>query len=209
MWPQILEKAYEVDNRCQVGAGNEYIMNATIDACEHNNYDYVIVQWAESCRMDIVNIDQDELVRKILADQVHRTKFMNVNLANRLWWLSSSSKIGFVDDYHKKYISKDQHGLRSIHQIKYVELFLKSKGQKFMFISTPDLDFMDLDEHKILDLDVWAFHEKYKGLDGYAKKFAGYDPRKPAESYKQPQTEIHEKYVAEVIAPKLGNLADE
>jgi len=123
MWPQILEKSYEVDNRCQVGAGNEYIMNATIDACGQKSYDHVIVQWAESRRMDLINQDQDQLSKKIFADAVHRTKFMNVNLADRLWWLSSSSKVGYVNDYHNKYISKDQHCLRSIHQIKYVELF--------------------------------------------------------------------------------------
>ena len=209
MWPQILEKSYEVDNRCQVGAGNEYIMNATINACSQKSYDHVIVQWAESRRMDLINQDQDQLSKKIFADEVHRTKFMNVNLADRLWWLSSSSKVGYVNDYHNKYISKDQHCLRSIHQIKYVELFLKSKGQNFLFISTPDLDFTHLDEHKILDFDVWAFHQKYKGLDGYARKFSSYDPHAPAESYKQPQTEIHEKYVAEVILPKLGVPADE
>jgi hypothetical protein len=204
MWPQILENVCKVDNRCQVGAGNEYIMNATIDACMENQYDFVIVQWASSRRMDVVNKDQDGLIQKILKDDVHRTKFMNVSLAKRLWWLSSSSKIDFVNDYHTKYISQDQHCLRTIHQIKYVELFLKNKNTKFMFISTPNLDFIHLDEHKILDFDVWGFHEIYKGMEDYAKKFPGYDSEAPAENYKQPQTEIQEKYVAEVIIPKIG-----
>jgi hypothetical protein len=58
MWPQLLEEVLDnckVDNVSQVGAGNEYIMNATIDACTKNKYDFVIVQWAQSDRLDIIN----------------------------------------------------------------------------------------------------------------------------------------------------------
>ena len=73
-------------------------MNATIDACTKNYYDFVIVQWAESKRLDIINENQGGLVQKILDDNVHRTKFMNINLAKRLWWLSSSSRISFVKE---------------------------------------------------------------------------------------------------------------
>ena len=204
MWPQLLPKDFKVDNRCQVGAGNEYIMNATIDACTENSYDYVIVQWAQSKRLDIINKDQDGLVQKILKDDVHRTKFMNIGLAKRLWWLSSSSKIDFVKDYHNKYITEDQHCLRTIHQIKYVELFLKNKNTKFMFMSTPNLDFIHLEEHKILDFDVWAFHKQYKGMDDYAKKSPEYNTNASAVDYKQPNTKTQKQYVNEVIIPKLG-----
>ena len=204
MWPQILENICEVDNVCQVGAGNEYIMNATIDACTKNDYDYVIVQWAQSNRLDIINKDQNGLAQKILNDEVHRTRFMNISLAKRLWWLSSSSKIDFVNNYHNKYITQEQHCLRTIHQIKYVELFLKNKNTKFMFISTPNLDFTHLDEHKILDFKVWAFHEKYKGMDDYARKYPEYKADEEPVNYKQPQTKIHLQFVKDVICPRLG-----
>ena len=203
MWPQLLKNIYEVDNVCQVGAGNEYIMNATIDACIKNDYDFVIVQWAQSNRLDIINENQGGLVQKILDDNVHRTKFMNIGLAKRLWWLSSSSRISFVKNYHNNYITQDQHCLRTIHQIKYVELFLKSKNIKFMFISTPNLDFMHLDEHKILDFEVWAFHEKYKGMEDYAKKYPEYNLTKDPAKYKQPQTKIHKQFVKDIICPRI------
>ena len=74
-----------------------------------------------------------------------------------------------------------------------------------MFISTPNLDFMHLDEHKILDFEVWAFHEKYKGMEDYAKKFPEYNltDEDPA-NYKQPQTKIHKQFVKDVICPRLG-----
>ena len=204
MWPQILENICEVDNVCQVGAGNEYIMNATIDACTKNNYDYVIVQWAQSNRLDIINKDQNGLAQKILKDEVHRTKFMNISLAKRPWWLSSSSKIDFVNNYHNDYITQDQHCLRTIHQIKYVELFLKNKNTKFMFISTPNLDFTHLEEYKILDFEVWAFHEKYKGMNDYAKRYPEYKADEEPANYKQPQTKIHLQFVKDVICPRLG-----
>ena len=206
MWPQLLKEVIndcEVDNVSQVGAGNEYIMNATIDACTKNNYDFVIVQWAESKRLDIINENQGGLVQKILDDNVHRTKFMNIGLAKRLWWLSSSSRISFVKNYHNNYITHDQHRLRTIHQIKYVELFLKSKDTKFMFISTPNLDFMHLDEHKILDFNVWVFHEKYKGMQDYAKKFPEYKEETNVADYKQPHTKIHLQFVKDIICPKI------
>jgi len=206
MWPQLLEEVLDnckVDNVSQVGAGNEYIMNATIDACTKNKYDFVIVQWAQSDRLDIINKNQGGLVQKILDDNVHRTKFMNINLAKRLWWLSSSSKIDFVNNYHDNYITQNQHCLRTIHQIKYVELFLKSKNIEFVFISTPSLDFMHLDEHKILDFNVWAFHEKYKGMEDYAKKYPEYKAYKDPAKYKQPQTKIHKQFVKDVICSKI------
>ena len=101
MWPQLLENICEVDNVCQVGAGNEYIMNATIDACTKNDYDFVIVQWAESKRLDIINKNQNNLAKLILNDNVYRTKFSNINLSNRLWWLSSASQTEVIKNYHK------------------------------------------------------------------------------------------------------------
>jgi len=203
MWPQILENICEVDNVCQVGAGNEYIMNATIDACTKNDYDFVIVQWAESKRLDIINKNQNNLAKLILNDNVYKTKFSNINLSNKLWWLSSASQTEFIKNYHEMYITKEQHYLRSIHQIKYIELFLKSKNIKFMFISTPNLDFMHLDEHKILDFKVWAFHKKYKGMEDYAKKYPEYKVNKDPATYKQPQTKIHKQFVKDVICPRL------
>ena len=73
-----------------------------------------------------------------------------------------------------------------------------------MFISTPNLDFMQLDEHKILDFEVWAFHEKYKGMEDYAKKYPEYKVNKDPATYKQPQTKIHKQFVKDVICPRLG-----
>ena len=51
MWPQLLKEVIddcEVDNVSEVGAGNEYIMNATINSCLKKEYDIVIVQWTAS-----------------------------------------------------------------------------------------------------------------------------------------------------------------
>ena len=72
-----------------------------------------------------------------------------------------------------------------------------------MFISTPNLDFMHLDEHKILDFNVWVFHEKYKGMQDYAKKFPEYKEETNVADYKQPHTKIHLQFVKDIICPKI------
>ena len=208
MWPQLLKEVIddcEVDNVSEVGAGNEYIMNATINSCLKKEYDIVIVQWTASDRLDIINENQNDLAKLILYDQVYRTKFSNINLSNRLWWLSSASQTEFIKNYHKIYITKEQHYLRSIHQIKYVELFLKNRNIKFMFISAYELDFIHLNEHKILDYSVWGFHEKYKGMEEYAKNFPQYEVNKEGhkiEDYKQPHSKVHLEFIKNVIIRK-------
>ena len=103
MWPQLLKEVIddcEVDNVSEVGAGNEYIMNATINSCLKKEYDIVIVQWTASDRLDIINRNQNDLAKLILDDKVYRTKFSNINLSNRLWWLSSTSQTEFIKNYH-------------------------------------------------------------------------------------------------------------
>ena len=58
MWPQLLPEIVndsEIVNLSEVGAGNEYISQCVIDSCERENYDLVIVQWAKSNRLDLIN----------------------------------------------------------------------------------------------------------------------------------------------------------
>ncbi len=81
MWPQLLPKIVdnvEIDNLCEVGAGNEYISNCVIDACERKKYDLVLVQWALSNRLDIVKNNENNIAKMILQDQTYNTKYSNV-----------------------------------------------------------------------------------------------------------------------------------
>ena len=78
MWPQLLPKIVdnvEIDNLCEVGAGNEYISNCVIDACERKKYDLVLVQWALSNRLDIVKNNENN----IAIDDVDKES--NINLS--------------------------------------------------------------------------------------------------------------------------------
>ena len=99
--PKIVDNV-EIDNLCEVGAGNEYISNCVIDACERKKYDLVLVQWALSNRLDIVKNNENNIAKMILQDQTYNTKYSNVKLNDRAWWLSSGSQLEQIQNYHEK-----------------------------------------------------------------------------------------------------------
>ena len=68
MWPQLLAElvnGVEIDNYSEVGAGNEFISNRVIDACEKKKYDIVLVQWATSKRLDIINNQDNDIQTRL------------------------------------------------------------------------------------------------------------------------------------------------
>lgn len=218
MWPQLLSTLldnYQTINYCEVGAGNEFISNRVVSACRDSRYDFVIVQWAMSKRLDLINNNENSVSPIIIKDKVYNKKYSNVKLNGRSWWLSSNSQLDYIKKYHNEYISTEQHKLRSINQIKLVELLLKSnKVEKFLFFSTSAVDFLDIPESNLLDWTVWNQQYGKNSMEEYQETFLP--------QYKtlqvQPHPLVHLNYLKEIILPKLNisvnekkikNLADE
>ena len=209
MWPQLLSQileGVEVDNYSEVGAGNEFICNCILDACEKKKYDIVLVQWAKSKRLDIINNKQNNISKYIFDDKTYNTKYSNIRVNDRLWWLSSNSKIEYTRHYHKNYISEEQHKLRSINYIKLIELYLKQKQiPNFLFFSSYTLDFLNLSESHMLDRSLWCFYKETTGMEQYGKhRFPEYITNEV-----QPHPTIHLHYIKEILLPKLNITVDE
>lgn len=208
MWPQLLAELVnniEIDNYSEVGAGNEFISNCVIDACEKKKYDIVLVQWAMSGRLDIINNQQNNISKHIIKDKIYNKKYSNVKINDRLWWLSSNSQTEYIQNYHKNYISVEQQQLRSINQIKLIELYLKQKKiSNFLFFSSYELDFIDMPESNILDWSVWCLYKEKYSMEEYGKSFFSQYATKEV----QPHPIIHLNYIKEIILPKLNIAID-
>jgi len=209
MWPQLLAELVNdvaIDNYSEVGAGNEFISNRVIDACEKKTYDIVLVQWAWSRRLDIINNQQNNISKHILEDKTYNTKYSNVRINNRAWWLSSNSQTKYIQNYHKNYISVEQQKLRSINQIKLIELYLKQKKIfNFLFFSSYKLDFIDMPESNILDWSVWCCDKQNGGMNEYGKSHL---PQYAAKEV-QPHPIIHLNFIKEIMLPKLKIVLDD
>jgi hypothetical protein len=198
MWPQLLPKIVdnvEIDNLCEVGAGNEYISNCVIDACERKKYDLVLVQWALSNRLDIVKNNENNIAKMILQDQTYNTKYSNVKLNDRAWWLSSGSQLEQIQNYHEKLMSKEQHKIRSINYIKFVDLYLTTKQTPFAFFSSYNLDFVDLSESQSINWSKWC--NRNVGMEEYGQTHLS----KYQTDDVQPHTMIHLHYLENVLCP--------
>ena len=208
MWPQLLAELVndvEIDNYSEVGAGNEFISNRVIDACEKKNYDIVLVQWARSMRLDVINNQQNNISKHILKDKIYNKKYSNVRINDRVWWLSSNSQTEYIQNYHKNYISVEQQKLRSINQIKLIELYLKQqKISNFLFFSSYKPDFIDMPESNVLDWSTWCMDEHSNGMEEYGKSFFSQYATKEV----QPHPIIHLNYIKEIILPKLNIAID-
>jgi len=202
MWPQLLPEIVndtEIVNLSEVGAGNEYISQCVIDSCERENYDLVIVQWAKSNRLDLINNEQKDLSKKILQDNTYNTKYSNVKLNDRLWWLSSASEIDMVKQYHENYISKEQHKLRTVNFINHIDLYLSQKQIKSCFFSSYNLDFLDITESQTIDWSKWLQNGEIGMYEYGVKHLPEYKSTEV-----QPHTLVHLDYLEKVLCPFAG-----
>jgi hypothetical protein len=203
MWPQLLEKILDnvqITNFSSVGAGNEFICNSVLSACKKNKFDMVLVQWAISKRLDIINNKENNISSIILYDKIYNKKYSNIKIDDRSWWLSSDSQLEYVKKYHQNYISIEQHKLRSINYIKLTELYLKQIQMKnFLFFSSNKLDFLNLPESECLDWTVWNEHLGKNSMAEYAEKHCSQYQTQEV----QPHPMVHLKYLKEILLPKL------
>lgn len=109
-WPQILQALlpdYKIINTAGIGAGTEFLVSGFVDLVDELHNNIVIFQWPTAARFDKMIVDTSwESI--ISTDPIY---YFNVNVDSngRKWWLSSASKIQDVNDYHTKFVQKQQH----------------------------------------------------------------------------------------------------
>jgi len=136
-WPAIVAALYnDIENKNfgAIGAGNEFITSAVIEAHKENPVAFFLVQWAHPNRFDKLLQDNswDELIK---TDPVYY--FNTVDLNNHRWWISSASKQKDIQHYHTHYIQTKQSELRTTN---YKYLLLNLLKNQSIFFSTVDME---------------------------------------------------------------------
>ena len=161
-WPEIIKlmtRGVMLHNLSRYGAGNEYI----IQCLRQNlvNSDVVLIQWAIPNRLDLVlshNPQYNEFWnQQIKDDPVYNNNV--VELGDKRVWITSASTAPGVQEYHKKFISSQQHQLRSQLYIDYATLLLKDK--KHGFLLTTNSEYLN---STVTDQSNWHWHEQFHGM---------------------------------------------
>ena len=163
-WPEIIKlmtRDVALNNCSRYGAGNEFIVNQLKNNI--GSADVVIVQWAQPNRLDLVLAHTDPTFWKdiIASDQVYNNNI--VNCGNNKFWISSASKTDAVQEYHQRYISVDQHQLRSQIFVEYAKLLLEQRNIDYQFMLVDDSDYLGIDAN-------WICHEPFKGMSDFKHK---------------------------------------
>jgi hypothetical protein len=127
-WPAMIRALYpevQHENFGQIGAGNEFITSAIVQAHIASPDAFFLVQWALPQRFDKL-LQDDSWHATIENDPVYH--FNRVSLGEQTWWLSSSSKQDLVQQYHKVYVQNKQANNRSYNFKYLVENLLRSQA---------------------------------------------------------------------------------
>lgn len=159
-WPEIIRlmtRGVELHNLSRYGAGNEYIVQSL-----RNNLidkDRVLVQWAIPNRLDLV-LSHNQEYTEYWNDQIKNDPVYNDNvvaLGNQRVWITSASTSPGVQEYHKKFIGRQQHQMRSQLFVDYATLLLKHTQHGFLLTKTSEY----LSE-TIKDTTNW--YNKFQGM---------------------------------------------
>ena len=136
-WPAIISALYnDIENKNfgAIGAGNEFITSAVVEAHKENPTAFFLVQWAQHNRFD--KLLQDDLWDEIIkTDPVYY--FNTVDLNKHRWWISSASTQKDIQHYHTHYIQTKQSELRTAN---YKYLLLNLLKNQSIFFSTEDME---------------------------------------------------------------------
>lgn len=127
-WPAMIRALYpevQHENFGQIGAGNEFITSAIVQAHIVSPDAFFLVQWALPQRFDKL-LQDDSWLTTIANDPVYH--FNQVSLGEQTWWLSSHSKQDLVQHYHKVYVQNKQADNRSYNFKYLVENLLRSQA---------------------------------------------------------------------------------
>lgn len=108
-WPQILQAMlpdYQVINTAGIGAGAEFLVSGFVDHIPGMRGSTVIFQWPQHQRFD--KLVEDNSWQQVIAnDPVYHFNTV-VDHNDCTWWLSSASKAKEVQQYHDRYVQKNQ-----------------------------------------------------------------------------------------------------
>jgi hypothetical protein len=163
-WPEIIRlmtKGLVLNNLSRYGAGNEFIVNQLKQNI--SSADKVIIQWAQPNRLDLILTEkQYDHWRDIIAsDPVYNDNI--VSCGENKFWISSGSKTPAVQQYHQKYISLQQHRLRSQIFVEYAKLLLNQHNLDYRFMLVEDGHYLNVDAN-------WICHEPFKGMHDFKRK---------------------------------------
>jgi hypothetical protein len=196
-WPVILQALfpdYAFTHYGAVGAGNEFILNAVIQAHSMDSDAYFLVQWAQADRFD--KLIEDSTWNEIIdADPTYY--FNRVQLAENQWWISSASQQPTVINYHKHYIQLKQSKVRTVNYIYLAGNLLKNKS---LFFSTIDLKFIK-DKQKHSNNNNWVEENMYD----FATQERFVNVR---QNEVQPSPIVHLAYIKEYLLPNLPFTVD-
>jgi hypothetical protein len=196
-WPVILEALlpdYSFAHYGAVGAGNEFILNAVVQAHFEDSDAYFLVQWAQADRFD--KLIEDSTWNDII-DTDPTYHFNRVKLAEDQWWISSSSQQPDVINYHKHYIQSQQSRIRTLNYIYLAGNLLKNNS---LFFSTSDLNFIK-DKQQYINNNNWV----EENMHDFSFK-PGFSNIRQTEV--QPSPIVHLSYVKEYLLPNLPFAVD-
>ena len=195
-WPVILEALlpdYKFTHYGVVGAGNEFITNAVIQANLTDPHAYFLVQWAQTQRFDKL-IEDSSWANIIDTDPTYHSN--RVRLQEDLWWISSASRQPDIVNYHKHYIQKKQSRTRMLNYIYLASSLLKDKS---LFFSTVNLRFTDGEikylGHNWVEQSMCDFSTQRRFVDLRQKEV-------------QPSPIVHLAYIQEHLLPNLPFIVD-
>jgi hypothetical protein len=163
-WPKLIElmtKGLEIVNLSRYGAGNEFIVNQLKQ--NSNVADKAIIQWAQPNRLDLVlsHNDSKYWLDVIASDPVYYNNI--VDCGNNKFWISSGSKTDPIKDYHQRFITLEQHRLRSQIFIEYAKMLLEAQKVDYRFMLVDNSEYLNIDAN-------WICHEPMKGMSDFKKK---------------------------------------
>jgi hypothetical protein len=197
-WPEIIKlmtRGVTLQNLSRYGAGNEYIIQ-----CLRQNLvksDAVLIQWASPNRLDLV-LSHNPHYQEFWNQQIKDDRVYNNNVVQigeiPIWITSASTSIG-VREYHEKFISRQQHQLRSQLYIDYATLLLKDK--KHGFLLTKNSEYLN---STVMDQSNWHWHEQFHGMCEFRRvsKYADLDLE-----ITQPIPLIQFDFIRQFIQPKF------
>lgn len=197
-WPEIIKlmtKGLTLHNFSRYGAGNEYILYCLRQHI--TDKDVALVQWTIPDRLDLVlahkGDEHSAWQQRISCDPVYANNVLQ--LGDNQIWLSSASTLDEVKFYHKRYISKQQHDMRSQIFVDYAKLLLQHRTHGFMLsYSSPYLT------SSVTDRNDWIWHQEFQGLHEfrYQSKYADLDL-----GFTQPIPLIHFDFVKQFVQTKF------
>jgi hypothetical protein len=160
-----MTQGVELHNLSRYGAGNEYITQ-----CLRNNLtnkDRVLVQWAMPNRLDLLLSHDEEHTefwnQQIKNDVVYGNNI--VDLAGDQIWITSSSAANGVREYHKKFISRRQHQIRSQLYVEYATLLLQHIPHGFLL--TKNSEYL---KDTVKNTTNWYWHQNFYGMEEFRKQ---------------------------------------